>query len=63
VAVRTLLATPLQENLTHFHTRIRVSQMLLIDALRNALSVRLGTTQHTEAMRRTVTEYTYIRPD
>jgi hypothetical protein len=39
------------------------SQMLLIDALQNALAVRLGTTQHTEAMRRTVTQYTYIRPD
>lgn len=57
------VGTPLPENLTHFHTRIRVSQMLLIDALQNALAVRLGPTQHTEAMRRTVTEYTYIRPD
>jgi hypothetical protein len=57
------VGTPLPENFTHFHTRIRVSQMLLIDALQNALAVRLGTTQHTEAMRRTVTEYTYIRPD
>jgi hypothetical protein len=37
--------------------------MLLIDALQNALAVRLGGTAHTETMLRTVTEYTYIRPD
>jgi hypothetical protein len=40
------VGTPLPENLTHFHTRIRVSQMLLIDALRTRSrsgSARLST--------------------
>jgi DNA-binding MurR/RpiR family transcriptional regulator len=57
------VGTSNEENLTHPMTRIRVSQMLLIDALQNALAVRLGTTAHTETMLRTVTQYTYIRPD
>jgi len=56
------VGTP-HENLTHSTTRIRVSQMLLIDALQNALAVRLDTAAYTETMLRTVTEYTYVRPD
>jgi DNA-binding MurR/RpiR family transcriptional regulator len=57
------VGTPHQENLTHYHTRIRVSQMLLIDALQNALAVRIGNTQYTETMAHAVTQYTYNRPD
>jgi RpiR family carbohydrate utilization transcriptional regulator len=57
------VGTPHQENLTHSMTRIRVSQMLLIDALQNALALRIGTAQHAETMLRTVTQYTYARPD
>lgn len=49
-------------NLTHPMTRIRVSQMLLIDALQNALALQRENTQHTETMLRTVTQYTYVRP-
>jgi hypothetical protein len=36
--------------------------MLLIDAVQNALALRIGTAQHAETMLRTVTQYTYIRP-
>jgi DNA-binding MurR/RpiR family transcriptional regulator len=57
------VGTPSQENLTHTMTRIRVSQMLLIDALQNALAVRLDNPRHTEMMLDTVTQYTYVRPD
>jgi hypothetical protein len=57
------VGTPSQENLAHTMTRIRVSQMLLIDAFQNALAARLGVTAHAETMMRTVTQYTYIRPD
>jgi len=56
------VGTPQLENLPHPATRIRVSQMLLIDALQNALAVRLGTGQDTETTLRTVTQYTYVRP-
>ena len=54
--------TPQLENLPHSTTRIRVSQMLLIDALQNALAVRLGTGLDAETTLRTVTQYTYVRP-
>ena len=57
------VGTPHPENLPHSTTRIRVGQMLLIDALQNALAARLGTTAHADMMLRTVTQYTYIRPD
>jgi DNA-binding MurR/RpiR family transcriptional regulator len=57
------VGTAQQENLTHSMTRIRVSQMLLIDALQNALALRIGTTEHAETMLRTVGQYTYIRPE
>jgi RpiR family transcriptional regulator, carbohydrate utilization regulator len=57
------VGTPHPESLTDPTIRIRVSQMLLIDALQNALAVRLNTTQHTERILRTVTQYTYVRPD
>jgi DNA-binding MurR/RpiR family transcriptional regulator len=57
------VGTAQQENLTHSMTRIRVSQMLLIDALQNALALRIGTTEHAETMLRTVAQYTYIRPE
>jgi RpiR family transcriptional regulator, carbohydrate utilization regulator len=57
------VGTPHPEVLTDSTTRIRVGQMLLIDALQNALAAQLSTAKHTETMLRTVTQYTYIRPD
>jgi DNA-binding MurR/RpiR family transcriptional regulator len=54
--------TPQMENLPHSATRIRVSQMLLVDALQDGLAVRLGTGQDIETTLRTVTQYTYVRP-
>ncbi len=57
------VGTPHPENLTHYHTRIRVSQMLIIDALQNALAVRFDNAEHAETMHRTVTDYTYVRPE
>jgi RpiR family transcriptional regulator, carbohydrate utilization regulator len=56
------VGTPQLESLPHSTTRIRVSQMLLIDALQNALAVSLGTSQDAEATLRTVAQYTYVRP-
>lgn len=57
------VGTPQQENLTHSMTRIRVGQMLIVDALQNALALRIGTAKHSETMLQTVTQYTYVRPD
>lgn len=56
------VGTAQPENLTHATTRIRVAQMLVIDALQTALAIRLDTGQHIETMMRTVTQYTYVRP-
>lgn len=42
--------------------RIRVGQMLIIDALQAALSTRLDTRRPTEALLRTITQYGYRRP-
>ena len=42
--------------------RIRVGQMLIIDALQAALSTRLDTRRPAEAMLRTLTQYGYRRP-
>jgi hypothetical protein len=36
--------------------------MLVIDALQNALAIRLGVSAPTDSMLRTVTQYTYQRP-
>lgn len=47
---------------THTMSRIRLGQMLIIDALQNALAVRLDVSAPTESMLRTVTQYTYQRP-
>jgi len=57
------VGTPHPEVMADSTTRIRVGQMLLIDALQDALAARLGTAAHTETMFRTVSQYTYIRPD
>jgi DNA-binding MurR/RpiR family transcriptional regulator len=57
------VGAPHPEVMADSTTRIRVGQMLLIDALQNALAAQLGTAAHTEAMFRTVSQYTYIRPD
>jgi len=46
----------------HAMSRIRLGQMLIIDALQNALAVRLGVATPTDSMLRTVTQYTYQRP-
>ena len=46
----------------HTMSRIRLGQMLIIDALQNALAVRLGGSAPTDSMLRTVTQYTYRRP-
>jgi hypothetical protein len=36
--------------------------MLLINAFQNALAIRLGTIARADAMHRTVTRYTCVRP-
>jgi RpiR family transcriptional regulator, carbohydrate utilization regulator len=46
----------------HTMSRIRLGQMLIIDALQNGLAVRLGVAVPTDSMLRTVTQYTYQRP-
>jgi DNA-binding MurR/RpiR family transcriptional regulator len=46
----------------HTMSRVRLGQMLIIDALQNALAVRLGIDAPTDSMLRTVTQYTYRRP-
>jgi DNA-binding MurR/RpiR family transcriptional regulator len=46
----------------HAMSRIRLGQMLIIDALQNALAIRLGVSALTDNMLRTVTQYTYRRP-
>jgi DNA-binding MurR/RpiR family transcriptional regulator len=46
----------------HTMSRIRLGQMLVIDALQNALAIRLGVSAPTDSMLRTVTQYTYQRP-
>jgi DNA-binding MurR/RpiR family transcriptional regulator len=47
---------------THVMSRIRLGQMLIVDALQNALAVRLDVSAPTDGMLRTVTQYTYQRP-
>jgi RpiR family transcriptional regulator, carbohydrate utilization regulator len=47
---------------SHAMSRIRLGQMLIIDALQTALAVRLGVSAPTDSMLRTVTQYTYRRP-
>ncbi len=47
---------------THAMSRIRLGQMLIIDALQNALASRLDVPPPSESMLRTVTQYTYRRP-
>jgi RpiR family carbohydrate utilization transcriptional regulator len=56
------VGVPNPESNTHAFTRIRIGQMLIIDALQNALSTRLDTRRPAEAMLNTVTQYTYRRP-
>ena len=56
------VGTTRPDRLTHTMSRIRVGQMLIIDALQNALAVRLGVAVPTDSMLRTVTQYTYRRP-
>jgi DNA-binding MurR/RpiR family transcriptional regulator len=46
----------------HTMSRIRLGQMLVIDALQNALAARLGVAAPSDSMLRTVTQYTYRRP-
>ena len=46
----------------HDMSRIRLGQMLIIDAPQNALAARLGVAAPSESMLRTVTQYTYQRP-
>jgi RpiR family carbohydrate utilization transcriptional regulator len=47
---------------THAVTRVRVGQMLAIDALQRALTTRLDTSGPTEAMLNTMTQYGYQAP-
>jgi hypothetical protein len=46
----------------HDMSRVRLGQMLIIDALQNALAIRLGAEAPSDSMLRTVTQYTYQRP-
>jgi DNA-binding MurR/RpiR family transcriptional regulator len=46
----------------HDMSRVRLGQMLIVDALQNALAARLGVAAPGESMLRTVTQYTYQRP-
>lgn len=56
------VGTTCPDRSVHDMSRIRLGQMLIIDALQNALAARLGVAAPSESMLRTVTQYTYQRP-
>ncbi|MBV9660543.1 MAG: MurR/RpiR family transcriptional regulator [Acidimicrobiales bacterium] len=56
------VGTTRPDSFTQTMTRIRLSQMLIIDALQNALAARLDAAPPTDNMIRAVTQYTYRRP-
>jgi len=56
------VGTTRPDHSVHTMSRIRLGQMLVIDALQNALAARLGVSAPTDSMLRTVTQYTYRRP-
>ena len=60
--VHLAVGTTRPDHSVHTMSRIRVGQLLIIDALQNAMAARLGVAAPTDSMLRTVTQYTYRRP-
>lgn len=60
--VHLAVGTTRPDRFVHDMSRTRLGQMLVIDALQNALAARLGVAAPGESMLRTVTQYTYQRP-
>jgi DNA-binding MurR/RpiR family transcriptional regulator len=56
------VGTTRPDHTMHAMSRIRLGQMLIIDALQNALASKLGVAAPTDIMLRTVTQYTYRHP-
>jgi DNA-binding MurR/RpiR family transcriptional regulator len=56
------VGTTRPDHSAHTMSRIRLGQMLIFDALQDALAARLGVAATTDSMLRTVTQYTYRRP-